>query len=145
MGSELCMIRLSIKKGMRPHFSRAKDELSRLSALPISEWPDAFLNATGDCRMNHRRTGEDCQESCKGDWLELLEKDLEDFQQAWRCEFRDVEKFSICHKTVLQTGGMTWGDVPSESYGMIERLMSSGLTKAMGFDSTSTYSSVVLW
>lgn len=64
-----------------------------------------------------------------------LKTDLDDFKALFDSNnFPNVAILTICHLQVLITGGETWGDDPSETFGLISRLSNEvEVLQAIGF------------
>lgn len=66
---------------------------------------------------------------------ECLHSDLKSLEEAAAGKYRDASVLSIGRLNVLMTGGMSWGDSPSETYETISHLAEfSGILEAVGFD-----------
>jgi hypothetical protein len=65
---------------------------------------------------------------------ERLLSDLELVEVALSGQRRDTWTGEIGGKTVLLSGGLSWGDVPTEAFEALNRLSLAGVTSAMGFD-----------
>lgn len=130
MGADFCLEWLSIEKLREPDWKKAERELSRLEGTHISGWPGEYVErrlgkvpAPGEPDMNYRT-----------EEVEKLKEALGDIRMAWASNFRDSVKIDICHRTVLCSGGMSWGDPPTDTCERIGLLWRSGLARAAGFE-----------
>jgi hypothetical protein len=63
-----------------------------------------------------------------------LRSRLKNFQLAWSNQHRESGFMTICHLEVLVSGGMSWGDTPTDLGNDINDLSDSGVLEACGFD-----------
>ena len=62
------------------------------------------------------------------------EKDIEDLFNAWADKYRDAVLVNIGEYAVLISGGMSWGDDPTDTYAVIDRVANyPQVYEAMGF------------
>ena len=75
----------------------------------------------------------------KGADIEGVIKDLKaqvaEVKDAWNGGYRrDASVFHRGHEKVLITGGLSWGDDPTDMFATIQDLYDSGLIDTLGFD-----------
>lgn len=64
-----------------------------------------------------------------------LKAQLAEVKNAWNGGYRrDTSVFHRGHEKVLVTGGLSWGDDPSDMFAAIQDLYDSGLIDILGFD-----------
>jgi hypothetical protein len=87
----------------------------------------------GDMAQLEEETGE-AYESLAA-LRESLLVSLKEFESVWTGEAyaRDMAGIEVGQYSVLLTGGMSWGDTPTESYDVIRRLEAAGVLRAAGF------------
>lgn len=128
MGAEFVLEILEIEKGRKPNWDAGLRKIKALGKIPYGEWPREYRECRdldGAPRSNKR---------VRASHVSTLKADLADLKLAWANALRTAAKFEICHKNIVVTGGLSWGDSPTEVYDSIKRLISAGITKAMGFD-----------
>ena len=125
MGADLILTWLQIDKDKQPDFKAGMDRISELATKNLSEWPKEYV----DQRLLDAPDGFD-----KDKEIEALKLSLRAIEGAWREVYRDMAVIDVCHKKLLITGGMSWGDSPTESYDDIDRMLTSGVSKACGFE-----------
>jgi hypothetical protein len=60
---------------------------------------------------------------------------VDELERAWTTEPRDVVKIEVRGATVMLTGGMSWGDDPTDSWNSFADLYAMPeVVRAMGFD-----------
>lgn len=125
MGADLILEWLQIDKGKQPDFEAGKKYVEELIKKPIAEWPGDYLE---------RHLGDDLKNYDVAEEAAKLTKTLGDIEGAWKTGYRDTAIIEVCHKTLLITGGMSWGDSPTNTFDDIDRALTSGISKACGFD-----------
>lgn len=69
------------------------------------------------------------------DVVKHLKEQVEDVRFAWNGGYvRDAAVFERGHEKLLVTGGLSWGDDPTETFTAIQDLYDSGLIDVLGFD-----------
>ena len=128
MGADLLVAYVAIDKKKKPSWKAGISRIDQLADTPMLDLPGVAIGPAG----------EDLQGgdgwATKADRIATLRKNLEDLRRCWKSGFRDMVLLEICHKTVLLSGGMSWGDAPTENYEMLSNLIVAGITKACGFD-----------
>lgn len=69
-------------------------------------------------------------EDLVSDALESLER----VKAAWNNEYRDAARITLKHTVILISGGMSWGDGPTETFNDIALVQSIGALQAAGFE-----------
>jgi hypothetical protein len=132
MGADFCFAFVTIDSGKEPDWKAAEKEIERLKDTHITEWSHDWLDqfdyeATkvkpGEPDMNFRLPA-----------LEALKTLLADFRQLWDEGTRETGYFEYCQKAFLLSGGMSWGDPPTEAYSVISDFLASGLARMAGFE-----------
>jgi hypothetical protein len=125
MGADLILEWLQIDKDKQPDFQAGAKYLEELAKKPMAEWPEDYIA---------RHLGSDLSEYKPEEEVDTLKATLKHVEGAWETGYRDTSVIEVCHKQLLITGGMSWGDDPTESFADIDRALTSGLSKACGFD-----------
>jgi hypothetical protein len=60
-------------------------------------------------------------------------KDIDDVRQAFQNDFRDASLCTIPRYNVLISGGLSWGDDPTETFTQMRRVEQYGISAVMGF------------
>lgn len=72
------------------------------------------------------------------DVVEDLKESVAEVKQAWNGGGRDMSVFNHGHEKLLVTGGMSYGDDPTDLFTHIQNLYDSGLIEVLGFDQDSS-------
>jgi hypothetical protein len=132
MGADFCFSFVAIDIGKKPDWEAAEKEIERLKDVHISEWLQDWLHffdseaanvKAGEPDMNFRLPA-----------LEALKKLLLEFRELWDDGTRETGYFEYIGKAFLLSGGMSWGDSPTDAYTIINDFMNSGLARKAGFD-----------
>jgi len=75
---------------------------------------------------------------------EELVEHLRNFIALWNGGSRDTGVLYTGHLKMLCTGGMTWGDDPTDSHSTIWSLMDAGVLDAAGFSDGPNYKEILL-
>lgn len=121
MGADFCTIRIAIKKEQKPNFRKGYSLISKLAKTPYEKWTAEYRERFNDIVDTK-------------DEAYVLKGDLDDLKKRWTKGGRDFDYFNVGDRKVFITGGFTWGDEPCELWNTLDRLISSGVTKACGFD-----------
>lgn len=80
---------------------------------------------------------EDAEEAAntEADRDEAVRAALRSLLDEWNAapSWRDVGQLTFGEWNILLTGGMSWGDDPTESFGTFERLIGTGLATVLGY------------
>ena len=126
MGADMVVNYVTIQKNRKPNWAKATKAINKLSKTPLNKWPKAFLADQFD---DENPEGETSAENAK-----VLENDLQAIKNGWDNSHRCFVNLLIDRKRVLLTGGMSWGDTPTDAYVALTHLGNAGITKAAGFD-----------
>lgn len=127
MGADLIVAFVSLDRKKTPKWGKGFAFIDKLAKKPMKDWPAEY----------RERMACDDPDFCDGNpgtHIEDLKKRLTNLKQAWEGGFRDTVLFDVGGKTVLLTGGMSWGDTPGETFDDIETLLIVGVVMACGFD-----------
>ena len=126
MGADLLVAYLTIDCGKQPDWKAGARKITELATTALDAWPGDYLEYRG---IQQGDQSEDRQA-----YVNELEADLKAAELAWKHDLRDAVCCDISNKVVLISGGMSWGDDPTETYTSIWRLHLSGVAKTCGFD-----------
>lgn len=133
MGADFLVSVLTANPKTEIDFALGRQAIEELAGKPLSGWPAEFLDYAGidlDAKWtNGRRVAQVRAELVHG-----LKADINLLEAAVQGDRRDVWTGEIGGKSVVLTGGMSWGDGPTEAYEAFERLSLAGVTRVMGFD-----------
>jgi len=124
MGADLCISLVQIKKRVKPKW---KAGMMAINALE-KEWKKKYKP---DEMMDE---GNNIYDSTYPDAVKLLKEDLNDFKDAIADRRRDTVCIEVGIYYLYLTGGMSWGDAPTDMYHPMDRLIEYGITEAMGFE-----------
>lgn len=129
MGGDMLVACLVIPEGKKPDWAAGEAEIKRLAKLPRKAWPPEFLE---------RHMQEDVDETLEGqerdEMIVTLSSDFNDARLAFDGKLRSATWLDVGGKRVLLSGGISWGDSPTEMYDTFDRLNDSGVAKAIGFE-----------
>ena len=123
MGADLCLEYVTIKKSKKPDWKKGLAKIKALEKVWVEEAGDGELD---ESVFGYPIAVEDA--------VDELKSDLANLKEAVKNRLRDVTCISVGNYLVYATGGMTWGDDPSDSYSSFTRLNATGVAKACGFD-----------
>ncbi|MDG7022996.1 MAG: hypothetical protein JRN45_00585 [Nitrososphaerota archaeon] len=103
--------------------------------MPIGQEPKwgvsekEFRRAAREWIKNRADAGAEVKDVVKD-----LKQSATEVKQAWNGGGRDVAVFERGHEKLLVTGGMSYGDDPTDLFAHIQDLYDSGLIDVLGFD-----------
>ena len=116
------------------------DFLLVYAGLPENEEPEwergaAFIESGGWKEGDNKEALLDQlgEEKLSDDLKPRLLSALENVKAAWMDERRDGGVMHFEGFRILMTGGMSWGDSPTDLFEDMEYLLNGGVFKAMGF------------
>jgi len=131
MGADFLVSFLAANPKAKIDFAAGRRAIDELAAGPLSAWPAECLDYAGvDLGAVDKQDVNKVREQL----VDGLEADLRLLEAAVEGERRDVWIGEIGQKTVVLTGGLSWGDVPTDAFEAFNRLALAGVTRAMGFD-----------
>ncbi len=108
MGADLLVYVLEMDKGEEPDWEAARRKAEEMDTEELLDTEYRFYHEEGEDSMK-----------------EMLMEDLETIEMWWtETRPRNLLKYPLRHTEVLITGGMSWGDLPTESAEVISRVMS---------------------
>lgn len=110
---------LSIGKKKKPDFKKGEEFIRQLEMTSAEEWPTSFTERFSD-------------EIAIGPMVETLLDNLETLEQAWSGHHREAAFMEVCGRRLIVTGGLSWGDSPTDLMDVIDNLLESGVAKACG-------------
>lgn len=136
MGADLLLSYLTIDSEKRVDLEAGRLAIERLASTPLEEWPWGYLD---QWKGEDVPADPDEAAALRAELVEQLRDDLEVIealvpghdQAGYR---RDVWVGDIGGKQVIASGGMSWGDAPTDAFESLERLGDAGISRAMGFD-----------
>lgn len=141
MGADFCLAYMGIETDKEPDWKKAEELIEKMGKIHLSKWrgeipeiPDIEHLLTYRLSLDHMYETEnepDMNDRTKA--CEELTTCLREIQVAWAGEVRDSITLEICGKTFLFSGGMSWGDPPTETYMAINLFLDSGMADVCGF------------
>lgn len=122
MGSSFCAVMVSIGSRKKPDWGKGAQRIEELAKKLPHKWPAAYTENIVFTRDSVPKE------------VESLRADLERFADAWSGESREAGTITCHGKIHFISGGISWGDSPSEMYDVFCRLINAGVTKACGFE-----------
>lgn len=125
MGADMCLALAILPKDRKPKFEEARTYIEKASAAD-------FLRecAEEDIRDIPYFGGEDLD-----DLRKALRAALSSLERAVNDWHREAATLDFGDKVVYASGGLSWGDAPTELYEEMELLMWAGVTAVAGFES----------
>jgi hypothetical protein len=121
MGADMLIASLVIPSGVQPDFAAAHRRVDAVISADIED-PDEFLELPDPDTIEGLLALRDDLHRC----LAELEQALFGREFTWS-EVRDAQ--------VYVTGGLSWGDSPTEAFELVNRLRAvSGVLAAVGFE-----------
>ena len=116
-----------IDKDKEPDFKKGYEYIDELMKKPVLEWPQEFRFNEVDERY---KSDVEAVEQTRQKLTEVLEM----LSDAWGGHHREAADLVCENKVILITGGLSWGEMPTDLYRNIHRLVAAGVTPACGFD-----------
>lgn len=133
MGSDFMVSFLAAGRRKRIDVDAGRSALERLRVTPLEDWPQDFLEA--QCGDVPEDTDE--AELMRHSFVQLLMADIQMIEEELSPDGalrRDLWSGDIGNKLVIMSGGMSWGDAPTEAFRTLDRLKQAGISRTMGFD-----------
>lgn len=125
MGADMILSTAWMKKNQTPDVGKGENLIAKLSKMPLKKWPEAWRESNYDAT----EAGEDPEEHAV-----QLKEDLDQFTQATVGRGRrDVTWIEVGPYKIYITGGLSWGDPPTDAMMVFDRLDEAGVLDAMGF------------
>ncbi len=131
MGADFLVSFLTANPKAKIDFAAGRRATEELAAGPLSTWPAEFLDYAG---VHLDAVDKKDVNEVREQLVDGLEADLCLLELAVEGRRRDVWVGKIGGKRVVLTGGLSWGDVPTDAFEAFNRLVLAGVTRAMGFD-----------
>jgi hypothetical protein len=120
MGADLLIEHLWIVRGREPDWNAARQAIYSMTELDAVGWHEA---AQRDF---------DVPSGLEGVQSQLL-ADTDAIEAKWSDQCHDVVKCDLGPVVALMTGGMSYGDDPTDCWDLFERFVESPAAKAAGF------------
>lgn len=141
MGGDFCLAFVGIEKDKDPDWKKGEEFIEKLKATHLSKWESVFgenapdmeyffskLDISSETYLNEQELDmNDRTQAC-----DMLRKCLSRVQSAWEHGTRDSTIIEIDGKDFLFSGGMSWGDPPTDTYEEITLFLDSGLARETG-------------
>jgi len=121
MGANLILSHAWILKDRQPNLRRGVAHLEELAKKPLYEWPTAWPGLMAA----------DYEDRAVA--VKQLYDDYDAFVAGINSHRRDVSWIDVGPYTIYLTGGMSWGDPPTDATEIFDRLTAAGVLDAMGF------------
>lgn len=120
MGADMILSAVSISKKKKPDFKKGEALIKKLAMTPVEKWPKEFMERYSD-------------ETDIGPMVTTLRESLSELERAWSGHHREAAWMHVCGRKLIVTGGLSWGDSPTELMNDIDNLLNSGVAQACGF------------
>lgn len=125
MGADMMVAAIWMNQRKKPDFENGKKHIEKLKELPVLKWPARIVTELGNCFGTPLEPAP---------LIETLLGNLESLELAWEGNHREATFIDVAKKRILVTGGLSWGDAPTDLFREIDHLVAAGVTKACGFD-----------
>lgn len=141
MGADLCLFCINTPKGKQPNYERARKFIDSFTVESLTEHPglDELENIStedtgvwtliGDYHDGEGKISVKDVQGTARDWLKGIEGAFD--------SGRDCTVFETATETIWITGGMTWGDEPSPTSGLLDKLDALGVVAHLFYDAPS--------
>jgi len=126
MGADLILAATALRSGKQPDWAAAESWIEGLNEESLGNFADIFSLDDED---------EDLKERLKGHLADFREGIDDD-------RWRDLTWITVGPYKVYVSGGMSWGDSPTESFNAINELVASGVLTAAGFDDDQPWATI---
>lgn len=116
MGADLLLHHVWIRRGRTPDWAAAKATLAAMTDEDVERLEE--FEYRGDTPAEYR---------------EFLIRDLGDIEEAWNSDRRLAYKFPAGPIDMWVTGGVSWGDSPTDEFDTVGRLLETNALEAAGF------------
>ena len=116
MGEDFVAQILSMKKGKNPKWEEAKKYIRDNRKAITKKW------------------NENMNDDTEHDVVKRLIDDIDTLKRGWDDGSRECITFEHKGDKILITGGLSWGDNPTETFGAISDLDESGILDLLGFE-----------
>lgn len=125
MGADMCLALAILPKGQKPKFEEARTYIDTVSEADV-------LAACAETSVEDIPYfgGEDMDEL-----REAMKSALSSFERAVTDWHREAATLDFGDKVVYASGGLSWGDAPTELYEEIQLLIWTGVMPVAGFES----------
>jgi hypothetical protein len=124
MGADLCLTYVTIRRDKKPNWDAGQAAINRLD----KKWKAAVKRDPDFVPDEDTFGGRDAE-----DIISDLKADLSDLKEGVKGLRRDMTTIIVGIWDIYVTGGMSWGDDPTDLYAGLRRLYDAGIIKACGF------------
>ena len=124
MGADLCLEYVTIKQSKKPNWAKG---LAKIKALEKKYKTNPEEFPVDEDTFGPEADGAEVIDILKSDFIEFKEG-------IKKLQRRDLTRITVGPYYAYITGGMSWGDEPTNLYGAINRLCAYGITKACEFN-----------
>ena len=142
MGGDFCLSFVGIKKGADPDWSAADEMIEKMKETHLSEWRETFKDIQDlehlfhslDIPLDGYSSKDEPDMNDRVSGCDKIRECLNAVRRAWDDGTRDSTIIQIQEVDYLFSGGMSWGDPPTDMYVQINMFIESGLAKAAKFE-----------
>jgi hypothetical protein len=128
MGADFLVAFVSVPKGTDPDWLAGEAYIESLRGKPLGDWDEEYVANYMD-ELDDECSAEEVAFVKNREANNLLE-DLTEIRRVWEGGFRrDATILEIGDQTVLLTGGMSWGDSPTDLAEMIWKQDQAGVSR----------------
>ena len=145
MGADFCFLYLIMKKGKEPDWNACIERLVEMSSTHLSKWPGKFQIDIEDVGIKCDFDGSTyCEENesiddskDRSDAVRRAQESYEAVRRMFSQGSRDSDFLIVGGLEILLTGGMTWGDDPTDGYTKVNNFYAFELWKVAGMISSA--------
>jgi len=140
MGGDFFLEYISIEKDKEPDWTKAREVVEKMGRVHISKWKDTFDHDFTELFERYYEEALSYEDEIQPDMndrikiCENLIACLREIRASWDNGTRDSIVIELRGRNYLFTGGMSWGDAPTELYDQIGKLLCTKLIQAAGFE-----------
>jgi hypothetical protein len=142
MGADMLLWTMPLRMGEEPDWTAGAIIVAKLEATPLKDWPEDYRDRyvqgleEAEAKAEDKAAAASAEAKQRAKEVADLRKALDEVQQAWAGNHREGTSIQVAGYDILVTGGLSWGDPPTELATAIDRLGMSGVEAACGFGMT---------
>lgn len=127
MGAVFIASAISLPTGKTPDWEAGVRKVEALRTTPVSKWPEEFREDVLGDTIEEEDASTSPDHHVFSDLLELIDtlKDGSD---------QEIMELTYPERRIWISGGLSWGDAPTDGYLSIDRLITSGVAAAIGLE-----------
>ena len=122
MGADFIGAIVWLPNDQKPDWKAGQQAIQKLASMPMSDWPTDFVEFWADENEDTKKAAD------------VLQRDLECVQEHWDDGGRESGMVCVMGINILLTGGMSYGEAPTDLMDCINRLGSADVLEACGLN-----------